>query len=231
MLVAYWRLQNRDIFVCLNIDCLFLFYKLLLTWNSKLLWKEWYMNLQWGWCLLRYDVIKIGKNVDCLYLNCCCWHEFKSFSEKRHLWAPNHIVYCVLASSKNTLFFLLEPVTFCRASMFLFFRQFEPQVFLFLFLFIHVLINCNLYTWQLLHTWPVEKAGNFPFQKGKKEILKNFPKYKSIVYNKLLIDSKRLLWYIFLFLTEHNPSFTLFLICSYFFTQSELRFSYKECLY
>ena len=95
---------------------------------------------------------------------------------------------------------------------------------LFLFLFIHVLINCNLYTWQLLHTWPVEKAGNFPFQKGKKEILKNFPKYKSIVYNKLLIDLKlflksisRLLWYIFLFLTEHNPSFTLLLICFYFF--------------
>ena len=80
-----------------------------------------------------------------------------------------------------------------------------------------------MYTWPLLHTWPVEKAGNFQFQKGKKEILKNFPKYKSIVYNKLLIDLKlflksisRLLWYIFLFLTEHNPSFTLFLICSYF---------------
>ena len=63
--------------------------------------------------------------------------------------------------------------------MLLFFRQFEPQVFLFLFLFIHVLTNCNLYTWQLLQTWPVEKARNFPFQKGKK-ILKNFPKHKSI---------------------------------------------------
>ena len=224
MLVAYWRLQNRDIFVCLNIDCLFLFYKLLLTWNSKLLWKEWYMNLQWGWCLLRYDVIKIGKNVDCLYLNCCCWHAFKSFSEKRHLWAPNHIVYCVLASSKNTLFFLLEPVTFCRASMFLFFRQFEPQVFLFLFLFIHVLINCNLYTWQLLHTWPVEKARNFLFHKGKKETAHHY-------WTLFLKSISRLLRYIFLFLTEHNPSFTLFLICSYFFTQSELRFSYKECLY
>ena len=74
-----------------------------------------------------------------------------------------------------------------------FFRQFEPQVFLFLFLFIHVLKNCNLYTWQLLYTLPVEKAGNFPFRKGKKEILKNFPKYKSTVYNNLLIDSKRLL--------------------------------------
>ena len=109
-------------------------------------------------------------------------------------------------------------------------------MFLFQFLFIHVLINCHLYTWQLLHTWPVEKDGNFPFQKGKKEILKNFPKYKSIVYNKLLIDLKlflksisRLLWYIFLFLTEHNPNFTLFLICSCFFTQSELRCSYKVC--
>ena len=39
----------------------------------------------------------------------------------------------------------------------------------------------------------------------------------------------RLLWYIFLFLTEHNPSFTLFLI--YSFTQSELRCSYKVCSY
>ena len=73
-----------------------------------------------------------------------------------------------------------------------------------------------LYTWILLHTWPVKKSGNFPFQKGKKEILKNFPKYKSIVYNTLQTDSKRLLWYIFLFLTEHNPSFILFLICFYF---------------
>ena len=119
--------------------------------------------------------------------------------------------------------------------MFLFFRQFEPQVLLFLLLFIHVLINCNLYTLKLLHTWPVEKARNLPFQKGKKEILKNSPKYKSIVYNKLLIwedvewvpqtahhywtlflkSISRLLWYIFLFLTEHNPSFILFLICSY----------------
>ena len=71
--------------------------------------------------------------------------------------------------------------------MFLFFRQFEPQVLLSLLLFIHVLINCNLYTLQLLHTWPVEKARNFPFQKRKIEILKNSPKYKSIVYNKLLI--------------------------------------------
>ena len=84
--------------------------------------------------------------------------------------------------------------------MFLFFRQFEPLAFLFLFLFIHVLINCGLYTWQLLHTWPVGEAVDFPFQKGKKEILKNFPKYKSIVYNKLLIDSKRLLCIYFYFL-------------------------------
>ena len=38
----------------------------------------------------------------------------------------------------------------------------------------------------------------------------------------MLIDSKRLLWYIFLFLTEHNLSFTLFLICSYFL--ANLRF-------
>ena len=68
--------------------------------------------------------------------------------------------------------------------------QFEPQVFLFLLLLIYVLTNCNMYTWQLLQTWPVEKAGNFPFQMGKKEILKNLPKYKIIVYKKLLIDPK-----------------------------------------
>ena len=51
------------------------------------------------------------------------------------------------------------------------------------------------------------------FRRGK-NFLKNFPKYKSIVYSRLLIDSKRLL-----FLTEHNPSFTMFLICSCFLTQ------------
>ena len=47
----------------------------------------------------------------------------------------------------------------------------------------------------------------------------------------MLIDSKRFLWYKLLFLTEHNPSFTLFSICSYFFTQSELPCSYKEPSY
>ena len=77
---------------------------------------------------------------------------------------------------------------------------------------------------------PCWKSRKFPILKGKKS-LKYFSKYKSVVYNKLLIDSKRFLWYIFLFLTEHNPSFTLFLICSYFFTQSELRCSYKVCSY
>ena len=61
MLIAYWHLQNRDISLFLNIDCLFLFHKLLLTWNSKFLWKQPYMSLQLGWCLLRNDVIKIGK--------------------------------------------------------------------------------------------------------------------------------------------------------------------------
>ena len=63
----------------------------------------------------------------------------------------------------------------------IFLANLNLKCFLFLLLFIHVRINCNLYTWQLLHTWHV--------------------------------------------LTEHNPSFTLFLICSYFFTQSDLRCS------
>ena len=61
MLIAYWRLQSRGISFCLNFDCLFLFYKLLLTWNSKSLWKQPYMSLQLGRCLLRNDLIKIGK--------------------------------------------------------------------------------------------------------------------------------------------------------------------------
>ena len=129
--------------------------------------------------------------------------------------------------TRSTLFFYKNQQHFAELQCSYFFRQFQPQAFLFLPLFIHALINCNMYTWQLLNTWPIEKAGNFPFQNRKKEILKNFPKYKYIVHNKLLIDSKRLLWYIFLFLTEHNPSFTLFLNCSYFFTESELRCSYK----
>ena len=51
-------------------------------------------------------------------------------------------------------------------------------------------------------------------------------------YWTLLVKStSRLLWYIFLFLSKHNPSFTLFLICSYFFTQSELQWLYKVCSY
>ena len=51
-------------------------------------------------------------------------------------------------------------------------------------------------------------------------------------YWTLLVKSiSRLLWYIFLFLSEHTPSFTLFLICSYFFTQSELQCLYKVCSY
>ena len=56
------------------------------------------------------------------------------------------------------------------------------------------------------------------FRWENKEILKNFPKYKSIVYNKLLIDVKlfsksnsRLLGYIFLFLTELHFALSLLL--------------------
>ena len=56
ILIVYWGL-------CLNVDCLYLFHKLLQTWNSKFLWKQYHMSLHWGWCLLRHDVIKIGKFV------------------------------------------------------------------------------------------------------------------------------------------------------------------------
>ena len=63
---------------------------------------------------------------------------------------------------KYTLF-LMRTSNIFELNCSYFFRQFEPQVFIFLLLFIYVLINCNLYTWQLLHTWSVGKAGNFPF--------------------------------------------------------------------
>ena len=108
---AWWRHQNKEIFVYLYVDCICLFDKLLLTcifrvlrnqpWHLlaynhadaycvltsseqgyffffeyrlpffipltvaytkfKVLWKQPYMSLQLGWCLLRNDVIKVGK--------------------------------------------------------------------------------------------------------------------------------------------------------------------------
>ena len=61
MLIVYWCLQNRDSSLCLNIDCLCSFHKLPQTWNSNIWWKQYHMSLQWGWCLLRNDIIKIGK--------------------------------------------------------------------------------------------------------------------------------------------------------------------------
>ena len=84
---------------------------------------------------------------------------------------------------------------------------------------------------------PVEKAGNFSFQTGKKN-LKNFSKYKSIVSLKNLSKCKSIFSLnlvslninLNLYLTENNPSFALFLICS-FFAQSELQCSYKVCSY
>ena len=60
-----------------------------------------FINCCLGWCLLGNDAIKVGNFswnfsclnvVDCLYLNCCCWHESQTFSEKSHIWAHNHIL-------------------------------------------------------------------------------------------------------------------------------------------
>ena len=47
-------------------------------------------------------------------------------------------------------------------------------------------------------------------------MLENFPNYKSIVYNKLLIDSKRLLWYIYIYI-YFLLNIIWALLCSYFF--------------
>ena len=46
----------------------------------------------------------------------------------------------------------------------------------------------------------------------------------------MLIDSKRFLWYIFLFLTERNRSFTLFFICSYFLLNLSFDVLKKQCI-
>ena len=83
--------------------------------------------------------------------------------------------------------------------------------------FVYLTIISHLACW---------KAGNFPFQKGKKETAHHY-------WTLFLKSISRLLYrYIYIFfITEHNPSFTLFLIWSYFFTQSELRCSYKVCSY
>ena len=91
--------------------------------------------------------------------------------------------------------------------------------------FVYLTITSHLACW---------KSRKLPILEGKKDILKNFPKYKSIVYKKSLIwwdgsESHKLtahhywtlflksiswlLWYIFLF-PEHNPSFPLFLTFS-----------------
>ena len=39
--------------------------------------------------------------VDCLHLNCCCWHESQTFSEKSHLWANNHILFIAYWHHQN----------------------------------------------------------------------------------------------------------------------------------
>ena len=63
MLIAYWRFQNRDISICLNVYGLYLCLKMLLTRNSKVLFKQTYISLKWCWYLLHNDVIKIRKIV------------------------------------------------------------------------------------------------------------------------------------------------------------------------
>ena len=69
------------------------------------------------------------------------------------------------------------------------------------------------------------KCSNFPFQKGNKEISKNFRKYTSITNCWLILSGFCDIHFYFL-LNIIRAS-----LCSYFFTQSELRCSYKECSY
>ena len=63
MLIAYWRFQNRYISICLNVYGLCLCLKMLLTRNSKVLFKQTFISLKWCWYLLHNDVIKIRKIV------------------------------------------------------------------------------------------------------------------------------------------------------------------------
>ena len=55
MLIAYWRLQNKDISLCLNVDCLYLFYKLLQTWFAKFFRKQYRTILHW--CMMHNMLI------------------------------------------------------------------------------------------------------------------------------------------------------------------------------
>ena len=88
--------------------------------------------------------------------------------------------------------------------------------------FVYVTITSHLACWR---------SRKFPISEGETRNFKTFPHIAHHYWTLFLKISSRLLWYMFLFLAEHNLSFTLFLICSYFLTQSELRCSYKVCSY
>ena len=68
------------------------------------------------------------------------------------------------------------------------------------------------------------KSRKFPISEGKK---RNCALLLNIIFKKHLAAYS----YTFLLLNEHNQSFTLFLICSHFFIQSELPCPNKVCSY
>ena len=93
-------------------------------------------------------------------------------------WRENHFKY--------TLFFI-------RTSNIL--PSFNVLIFLFFSSFWTVLVHSCSNKLQFVYLTITSdlacwKSRKFPISEGKKEILNNFDKYKSIVYNKLMIDLK-----------------------------------------
>ena len=168
-------------------------------------------------------------------MNGCLWKSAPNFPKEGSFLTFQYSKFCNdgMVFSCNmfcqgfsvTLFFLLEPLTFCRASMSLFFSSIWASNVLIPVLiyscsnklqFVYLTIISHLASW---------KTRKFPIsEEKKKETLRNFPKV--YIYISIYIY---IYIYTYLFLTEHNPRFTLFLICFYLFTQSEFQCSYKVC--
>ena len=95
ILIAYWRLQKRDMSLCLNVDwfCLFLncfWHEIQSFCGSKHIWSY---NEADAYCVmaaLNWWSLSLFQSWLSLYLN-CCWPGLQSFCGRNHLWAHNHV--------------------------------------------------------------------------------------------------------------------------------------------
>ena len=125
MLIAYWRLQNRDISLRLNVHCLCLFHKLLLTWiksfcGSNHVWPysefEAYQNREVCLCSWRYNLHALFerwlspfkqikayclKFISSAYLKNCCGQKLPKFLFKNYLSTYNQGDACCLMTSSE----------------------------------------------------------------------------------------------------------------------------------